>query len=97
MINVGLYYKVKKGHEKDFENKFDDVIELFEKTDSGFLGGKLYNEVKCPEEYMIYTVWKDKKVFESFLQTMDYENTVDYGKSILESKPRHKILGEVHP
>ena len=70
---------------------------MLEKTDSGFLEGKLYNEVKCPEEYMIYTVLKDQKTFESFLQPMDCENTVDYGKSILESIPMHKILGEARP
>ena len=94
MINVGLYYKVKKGHEADFEQKFNGVVKMLEDGDNGFLEGKLYREVKSPEEYMIYTVWKDKKSFENFLRTIDYENTVDYGKSILESTPRHKIFGE---
>lgn len=95
MINVGLYYKVKDGHEKDFEEKFNGVVDLLKSKDVGFIDGKLYREVKCPEEYMIYTVWKDKKHFEDFLQMEAYLNTVDYGKTILESQPRHKIFGEL--
>lgn len=94
MINVGLYYRVKEGHEKDFEDKFNGVVDLLKSKDTGFIDGKLYKEVKCPREYMIYTVWKDKKSFEDFIKMEAYKNTVDYGKTILESTPRHKIFGE---
>lgn len=94
MINVGLYYKVKIDHEKDFEDKFNGVVDLLKSRDVGFIDGKLYKEVKSPREYMIYTMWKDRKSFEDFLKMEAYKNTVDYGKTILETTPRHKIFGE---
>ncbi len=94
MINVGLYYKVKPGHEKDFEEKFEGVVVLLKSQDVGFIDGKLYKEVEFPREYMIYTVWKDKGSFEEFLKMEAYKKTVDYGKTILEGTPRHKIFGE---
>ncbi|KJE48830.1 MULTISPECIES: antibiotic biosynthesis monooxygenase [Acidiplasma] len=94
MINVGLYYKVKQGHEKDFENAFGNVVKLLKSSDVGFLDGKLYKEVDCPREYMIYTEWKDIDSFKNFLKMKEYNQTVDYGKTILESMPRHKIFGE---
>ena len=37
MLNVGLYYKVKKGHEADFEQKFNGVVKMLENGDNGFL------------------------------------------------------------
>ncbi|KPV46563.1 antibiotic biosynthesis monooxygenase, partial [Acidiplasma aeolicum] len=32
--------------------------------------------------------------FKNFLKMKEYNQTVDYGKTILESMPRHKIFGE---
>ena len=87
MINVGLYYKVKEGHEKDFEQTFNNVVQLLKSSETGFIGGKLYREVECPREYMIYTEWKDMDSFKKFLQMKEYGQTVDYGKSIMESTP----------
>ena len=57
MINIGLYYKVKKGHEKEFEDKFLNVISLLKNVDFGFLSGKLYREIGDCSEYMLYTEW----------------------------------------
>ncbi len=94
MINVGLYYKVKEGHEKDFEETFKGVVQLLKGSETGFVNGKLYKEVDCPREYMIYTEWKDMDSFKKFIQMKEYEMTVDYGKSIMESSPRHRIFGE---
>ncbi|AAT43908.1 antibiotic biosynthesis monooxygenase family protein [Picrophilus oshimae] len=93
MINVGLYYKVKPGHEKDFESTFGNVVKLLKSGDTGFIDGKLYREVDDPSEYMIYTEWKDLESFEKFIKMKEYHETVDYGKTILETTPRHKIFG----
>jgi len=32
MINVGFYYKVKKGHEKEFEETFTKVLEYLKQN-----------------------------------------------------------------
>ncbi len=96
MINVGFYYKVKKGYEKDFERKFLEVLEILKKTDSGLIGAKLYKSVEDPTEYLIYTEWKDIESFKKFTLSEEYKNTVSYGKTLLEGKPKHKILKELN-
>ncbi|WP_231136413.1 antibiotic biosynthesis monooxygenase family protein [Acidianus ambivalens] len=37
MINVGLYYRVKEGHEKEFEEIFKKVVETLKSANVGFI------------------------------------------------------------
>ncbi len=95
MMHIGLYYKVKEGHDKDFESSFNGVLKLLKsQPETGFIDGKLYKEVDCPREYMIYTEWKDKDSFQKFVEMREFKDTTNYGKSILEGAPRNKIFGE---
>ncbi|AOL17233.1 antibiotic biosynthesis monooxygenase [Sulfolobus sp. A20] len=96
MINVGLYYKVKKGYEKDFEEKFLEVLGILKKTNSGLIEAKLYKSVEDPTDYLIYTEWKDIESFKKFTLSEEYKNTINYGKNILEGKPKHRILKELN-
>jgi heme-degrading monooxygenase HmoA len=93
MINIGLYYKVKAGHEKEFENTFGSVVTLLKGSDLGFLGGKLYKEVGDSAEYMLYTEWEGMDSFKKFMASKPYAKTVEFGKTIIEGQPRHKIFG----
>ncbi len=95
MINVGLYYKVKSGHEKDFEEKFLEVLGILRKTGSGLVEAKLYRSVEDPTEYLIYTVWKDVESFKKFTLSEEYKNTINFGRTILEGRPMHRILKEL--
>ncbi len=92
MINIGLYYKVKAGQEKQFENTFLGVVTLLKKSDFGFLGGKLYREIGDSSEYMLYTEWVGLDSFRKFMESKEYAKTVEYGKTIIEGQPRHKIF-----
>ncbi|EWG06698.1 MAG: antibiotic biosynthesis monooxygenase [Candidatus Aramenus sulfurataquae] len=96
MINVGFYYKVKKGHEKEFEEKFSEVLKLLKSSESGLLDAKLYKAVDDPSEYLIYTVWKDLDSFRKFTTSNAYRSTVEYGRTILEGRPSHKVLQELN-
>ncbi|AAK42918.1 antibiotic biosynthesis monooxygenase [Saccharolobus solfataricus] len=96
MINVGFYYKVKRGFEKDFENKFKEVLSYLRANADGFVDAKLYKNVDEPSEYLIYSVWRDLDSFKKFVSSSAYKNTVNYGKSIIESKPIHRILQEIN-
>ncbi|WP_338598685.1 antibiotic biosynthesis monooxygenase [Sulfolobus tengchongensis] len=95
MINVGFYYKVKKGYEEEFEKKFKDVVEYL-KTFPGFKDAKLYKNVDNPSEYLIYSEWEDLDSFRRFTASMAYKETIKYGKSIIEDRPKHKIFQEVN-
>ena len=92
MINIGLYYKVKKGHEKEFEESFLKVVSLLKSADFGFVSGKLYREIGDYNEYMLYTEWDGLESFRKFMESKEYAQTIEFGKSIIEGQPRHKIF-----
>lgn len=94
MINVGLYYRVKEGHEREFEEIFKKVLSALQSSNAGFIGGKLYREVGDSREYLIYTEWKDLESFKNFVASRLFSEVTEYGKSIIEGMPRHKILRE---
>ena len=97
MIHVGLYYKVKEGHNKDFVRTFNSVLQLLKsKPETGFIDGKLYQEVDCPREYMIYTEWKDRTAFKNFIEMREFKDTTNYGSTILEGTTKNKIFGETN-
>ncbi len=95
MINVGLYYRVKKGHEEEFEKSFQGVVN-FLKGFHGFVDAKLYKRVDDPQEYLIYSEWDSLETFKKFVSSKEYKDTTGYGKSILEGMPRHRILQEIN-
>ncbi|BCU71495.1 antibiotic biosynthesis monooxygenase family protein [Stygiolobus caldivivus] len=95
MINVGFYYKVKKGHEEEFENAFKHVVEYL-KSFEGFRGARLYKSVEDPSEYLIYSEWDSIDAFRKFVESQGYKDTVTYGRTIIEDRPRHKIFQEVN-
>ncbi|MGC8572540.1 MAG: antibiotic biosynthesis monooxygenase family protein [Caldisphaera sp.] len=96
MINVGLYYKVKEGHEKEFESIFNEMVKAFKNSDIGFIDGKLYKRVDEPREYLIYSEWKDLESFKNFIKSREFKNATEYGATILENKPYHRIYKEIN-
>ena len=94
MINVGLYYKVKKGSEQEFEDKFNDVVKMLKGSASGIKDAKLYREIGS-SEYMIYTEWDDMDAFKAFIQSKDFHETTGKGRNIIDGMPRHRIFSEL--
>jgi|ECHnycMinimDraft_1075156.scaffolds.fasta_scaffold00217_6 Uncharacterized enzyme involved in biosynthesis of extracellular polysaccharides len=92
MINVGINYKVKKGREIEFEERFREVVRHV--GNSGMLEAKIYKNVEDPSDYLIITKWESLESFRKFINSLDYKETVEYGKSILEKRPVHFVLGE---
>ncbi|NON62547.1 antibiotic biosynthesis monooxygenase [Acidianus sp. RZ1] len=96
MINVGLYYRVKPGHEEEFEKIFSQVLEFLKGNVDGFIDAKLYRSIADPREYLIYSEWKSLDSFRKFTLSRQFSDTTNYGKSILEDIPRHKIFQEIN-
>jgi len=92
MINIGLYYRVKPGCEKEFEDTFVNVVSMLKHSDFGFVGGKLYREIGDSSEYMLYTEWDGLDSFKKFIASKEYARTVQFGKTIMDGQPRHKIF-----
>jgi Uncharacterized enzyme involved in biosynthesis of extracellular polysaccharides, COG2329 len=92
MINVGFFYSVKPGHEKEFEETFSGVIAYLLGNNTGLKSAKLYRDVSNPLEYMIFSEWDSKESFSRFIQSRPFRETTEGGKSILSGHPRHVIL-----
>ncbi|MEM3841497.1 MAG: antibiotic biosynthesis monooxygenase [Candidatus Micrarchaeaceae archaeon] len=94
MINVGLYYRVKLGHEKEFEAIFSRVVEGLKKSTSGMRNAKLYKSIGEDNEYMIYTEWDSVESFRKFISSNEFRSTTREGSSIIEGIPKHRIFRE---
>lgn len=95
MINVGMYYNVKAGHEAEFEKTFTGIVETLKNAKVGIRDAKLYREVG-KSEYLIYTEWDGVDVFKAFIQSKAFSDTTSYGKSIIEGRPRHRIFTDIN-
>jgi heme-degrading monooxygenase HmoA len=94
MINVGMYYNVKSGHEKEFEDIFAGVVETLKNAKVGIRDAKLYREVG-KSGYLIYTEWESMDLFKAFIQSKAFNDTTGYGKSIIEGRPIHRVFQDV--
>ncbi len=41
---------------------------------------------------MLYTEWESLDSFRKFMESKEYAQTVEFGKSIIDGQPRHKIF-----
>jgi heme-degrading monooxygenase HmoA len=93
VVTVGLYYQVRPGQEKVFEDTVDQVIELLSKN-SGHVKSFLYRDVKDPRSYAIISEWNSQKDFTEFVRSDIFKQVTDFGKAeLLEQRPRHKVYG----
>ena len=92
MINVGLYYKVKKGHEEEFERTFNSVLAMLKSTDMGIKDVRLYKDVNDTQQYMIFTEWESLDKFREFVASRPFKETTEFGKTILEEMPKNRIF-----
>jgi len=95
LISVGFYYRVKRGFEGEFERKFGEVVS-FLSSFKGFRGARLYRSVDDPSEYLIYSEWDDLESYKNFINSTAYRETVEYGKSIIEGRPTHKVFQQIN-
>lgn len=93
MITVGLYYDVKPGKEKIFEEKFEAVLEVLA-SQSGHKVSHLYHQVKLPHSYAILSEWENQEDFVSFIRSDLFKQVTNWGlDGILEKRPSHKVYG----
>src|SRR6202171_659407 len=93
MVTVGLYYDVRPGQERVFEDTVDRVIELLSKN-SGHVKSFLYRDVKNPLSYAIISEWSSQSDFTNFVRSDIFHQVTEFGKvDVLEHRPRHKVYG----
>ncbi|MEM3670904.1 MAG: antibiotic biosynthesis monooxygenase [Thermoprotei archaeon] len=93
MIHVGLYYDVKPGQEKKFEEIFGAVKSSLGREE-GFISGTLYRNVDRPNSYMILSEWSSLEHFKKFVASNSFRRVAESGKEILEREPRNRVFTE---
>ncbi len=91
LVNVGLYYDVKEGMEKDFEKMFSGVIDYLKANAEGFIEAKLYKDTSS-SEYLILSLWKTRESFRNFMESRAFHETTTSGKNLLKGQPFHRIF-----
>ncbi|WP_393971432.1 antibiotic biosynthesis monooxygenase [Oxyplasma meridianum] len=91
MANIGFYYTIKEGHEKEFENTFQDTVEFLKLNAEGYKEAHLYREVG-KNSYMILSLWDSVESFSNFVKSREFGEVTKFGKLIVEGKPYHKIF-----
>ena len=93
MITVGMYYEVIEGKESDFDEKFEVVANALDGS-PGHVQSLLYQQVKKPNSYTIFSEWDSRDAFKAFIQSDAFKDVTDWGKAeILQERPRHKVYG----
>ena len=90
MINIGLYYDVIPGKEKEFEEVFNAVRSSLEGS-KGFVSAILYRRVDKPNSYLIYSEWESLEDFKEFTRSRPFRDVTTNGRKILERTPYNKV------
>jgi len=95
MVTIGMNYDVLPGREADFEEKFQAVLEAFQR-DQGHRRSRLYRDVENPGSYLIHSEWETKEAFTAFLRSDAFREVTAWGREqILAGRPQHRVFGEV--
>jgi heme-degrading monooxygenase HmoA len=91
MVTVGMYYEVIPGREKEFEDRFSQVLDLLTRT-PGHVRSYLYRRVDNPSSYAILSEWQSEEAFRAFIQSELFQKTTEWGRQeILRGRPRHEV------
>lgn len=93
MVTVGMNYNVIEGKGGEFEAVFAKVLGIMKQM-AGHAETHLYRDVAAPNSYLIVSEWSDKGAFDGFIQSQQFRNVADWGKSnILAGRPQHRVYG----
>jgi heme-degrading monooxygenase HmoA len=88
---IGMHYDVIPGKEQEFVDGFLGLLELV-KTLPGHIESRMYEDVQSRGSYAIFSQWKSKEEFETFLHSPEFAKAVAWGKAeILRTRPRHQV------
>jgi quinol monooxygenase YgiN len=92
MQTFGLNYDVKPELVEEFKETLMQLIEAMRSHD-GHLETRLFSDVERPNSMMIYSNWKTKAEFGTFVRSDTFQHALKEAVEMLESKPTH-FMGE---
>lgn len=88
---MGLFYRVKPEHRTDFVETFDAVGDVLADMD-GHRDTDLLVNVADENDMFIASRWRDRDAAMAFFRSDAFGETVQWGRDILEGRPRHVFL-----
>lgn len=88
MQTFGLNYDVKPGRTEEFKKTLMQLIDTMQGVD-GHIETRLYADVARPDSMMIYSNWKTKAQFSSFIRSGTFNQALGDAVAMLESRPTH--------
>ncbi|MFC3958888.1 heme-binding protein [Halovivax cerinus] len=88
---MGMFYTVKPEHRSDFVGTFADVGEALSGMDGHRKTDLLANR-EDENDMFIASRWDSREDAMAFFRSDDFAETVEYGRDILEERPRHVFL-----
>ena len=88
---MGMFYTVKPDYREDFVEKFGEVGGLLDDMD-GHLETRLLANVGDENDMFISSQWEAKEDAMEFFRGDAFRDTVDWGREVLDDRPRHVFL-----
>ncbi|WP_336327513.1 heme-binding protein [Halovenus sp. HT40] len=88
---MGMFYTVKPDYQEEFVEKFADVGELLGEME-GHRSTALLTNVDDENDMFIASRWDSKENAMEFFRSDAFTDTVDWGREVLDDKPRHVFL-----
>jgi chlorite dismutase len=88
---MGMFYTVKPDYRKEFVEKFDDVGGVLADMD-GHIETRLLANVGDENDMFISSRWEAKEDAMEFFSGDAFRETVDWGRDVLDDRPRHVFL-----
>ncbi|MDZ7688720.1 MAG: heme-binding protein [Halobacteriales archaeon] len=88
---MGMFYTVKPDYREEFVEKFGDVGDHLADMD-GHIESRLLANVDDENDMFISSRWGAKEDAMEFFRSDAFRDTVDWGREILDDRPRHVFL-----
>jgi chlorite dismutase len=88
---MGMFYSVKPAHREAFVETFEEVGEALAEME-GHLDTRLMVNVADENDMFIASQWRAKADAMDFFRSDEFRDTVEWGREILDDRPRHVFL-----
>jgi len=86
-----MFYEIKPEHREEFVERFADVAELLDDMDGHRRTDLLANR-EDPNDTFIASEWRSQEDAMEFFRSDDFRETVQWGRDVLDGRPRHVFL-----
>jgi chlorite dismutase len=88
---MGMFYTVKPDYREEFVDKFGEVGDLLAEME-GHVETRLLANVGDENDMFISSRWESEEDATEFFRSEAFRDTVDWGREVLDDRPRHVFL-----